>query len=594
MPFVSSGKNRLTGHCCESLVTMDKSVPRLTLIPIIIFSIVGHVRPLFGQPPPSQTIGGVTRQEESIESRQQLEERVLKEAGPTQEVSTEEGEPADKGPRVLIRSINIEGVTRLSKEEITQITSFYEGRELSFTQMQEAADRITDAYRQKGYVTSRAFIPPQTIKDGVLTIKVVEGRLGRIEIRGNTHFRSDLLKKKIRLRPEGYFDYSALQRSLVYINEHPDRTARAVLVPGEQAGTTDIIIEVEDRLPMHVQLLYDNYGSRYIGTQRYAVMLEHNNVTGHDDRFVAKLQYSDGALLELQQGQYTYPLNPTTNVGGYFLLSELELGEEFASLQARGKARIYGIFLNKAVLETQNLDVRWNFGFDYKSIRNYLSGSRTSRDELRVFKTGFDFNYLDRWGRNILTAEANVGVPDLIGAGLSKDPNASRSGAGSKFVKWLFNYYRLQPLFWDTNLLWRNSAQYSTYTLAASEQFQIGGPYSVRGYPPAEFSGDKGYFTSAEWSLPVYVIPKAARVPGTGTRWRDALRFVTFYDWGFVHLKKPSAGERENQTLKACGFGLNFDIPDRLRVRLEFGYPLGRKPSDDEQWHPWIEAAVRF
>ncbi|MDD5595645.1 MAG: POTRA domain-containing protein, partial [Candidatus Omnitrophica bacterium] len=64
------------------------------------------------------------------------------------------------------------------------------------------ADKITEIYRKKGRTTSRAYLPPQTIKDGILTIKVIEGKVGKIDIRGNRYFRTSLLEKKLNLSPK--------------------------------------------------------------------------------------------------------------------------------------------------------------------------------------------------------------------------------------------------------------------------------------------------------------------------------------------------------------------------------------------------------
>ena len=84
---------------------------------------------------------------------------------------------------------------------------------------------------------------------------------------------------------------------------------------------------------------------------------------------------------------------------------------------------------------------------------------------------------------NLISAEMGVGVPDFMGGVAKKDPFASRQGAGGEFLKFSGYYYRLQPTFWETSLLWKNQWQMSSYTLPAVEQFQIGGITNVRAYP---------------------------------------------------------------------------------------------------------------
>ena len=549
------------------------------------------------QPPASQTSGGQLQQQLQVEKKQRLEKKI--EAPMTQEAPSikEEVPEQQKGPTVMVNTIQVEGVTLIPAETIESIIAPYKNRKLSLAGMQKIADMITDEYRKKGYVTSRAYIPPQTMKNGILIIRVIEGRLGKIDIQGNKYFKSSVLEKKIDLQPAGYFDYSALQRSLVYINEHPDRTARAVLVPGKEPGTTDIMVEVKDRNPLHFGFEFDNYGSRYIDYYRYSLVGEHNNLTGNDDKLYMKLQYAEGYRLKLQQIRYRYPVNRTLEVGGYYLRSSIKLGREFKDLGSRGKAYIYGLFINKVLKNTEDLDVRLNFGFDYKSAKNYLLDAETSKDDTRVFKTGIDVDYMDKWGRTIFTSELDVGVPHLMGGMPAKDDHASRAGAGGQFTKGVFNMFRLQPMPWETTLLWKNSAQWSNNNLVASEQFQIGGPISVRGYPPAEHYGDTGYYTSFEWSAPLYFLNKGTTVPYTKgeVRWYDALRFVVFFDWATAQLNSPSGSEQKKETLRGWGYGMRLNIRDNLTCRIEAGYPLGgQDPSDGKHVHPWVEFTAKF
>ena len=549
----------------------------------------------FAQPPAGQTAGGIIQQEKQIQKGEKLKERIKEEKKKPKEAAPEEIIPEEEGERVLIKKIIVEGVTRILNADIKKITAEFEGKELSLKDMQKVADLITDEYRKKGYLTSRAYIPPQKIKEGTLTIRVVEGKLGKLEIKGNRYFKTSLLRKKIDLRPEGYFDYSALQKSLVRINEHPDRAAKVVLVPGKEPGTTDVVLQVEDNLPIHIGLEYDNYASRYIGDDRYSLIAEHNNLLGLDDKLLLKFQRSESEFYNLKTGRYVLPLGNSAETGFYFSHSNTKLGKEFEDLDSRGKATICGLFFNQALIEEEDLDLRLNLGFDYKNIKNYLLGSEYSKDRLRIFKTGFDFDITDKWGRTILTSELDVGVPDMFGGMSAKSSTSSREGAGGKFQKGVFNLFRLQPAPFSSYILWKNQAQYCNYNLVASEEFQIGGPTSVRGYPPAEYTGDEGYYTSLEWSFPPYFLPKDLKMPFKKKyNLYDSLHLVLFYDWATTHLNRVFAGEEEQQTLKGCGAGLRFNLGDDFSARVEVGYPLGETPSDQNHAHSWVEITTKF
>ncbi|MEW5895202.1 MAG: ShlB/FhaC/HecB family hemolysin secretion/activation protein [Candidatus Omnitrophota bacterium] len=550
----------------------------------------------FAAPPVSQSAGGFAGRQEFESRKKKLEARIEEIRMTEPETFGLEAEIQSDERKVFIEDIVVEGASLLNEKELAGIVEKYEGRELSFQDMQKLTTELTDRYRQRGYVTSRAYIPPQKIKKNVLGIRIVEGRLGDLEVKGSKFFKPGMLERKIDFGPEGYFDYSALQRSLVYINEHPDRKAKAVLTPGREPGTTDVIIEVDDRVPVHAGFEYDNWGSRFIDRNRYAVIFEHNNVLGYDDKLFLKGQAAENQQMTLGQARYTYPLNTGLELGVYTLYSKVRPGEEFAAFDSTGDAEIYGIFGIKRLIVRDAFDIRFNFGFDYKSISDDFADVELSRDEVRVIRGGFDIDWADRWGRTIFTVEVDQGISEVMGAMEKKDPMASRTGAGSKFTKSIFNLFRLQPMPFETFLLWKNIAQYTNHRLIAAEQFQIGGAASVRGYSPAEFSGDKGFYMSMELSIPWYFLSKTARVPFyKQDRWYDALRFVLFWDWAYVNRIGPAFGEEETDTLQGAGFGVRFNLSEHLDCRVEIGYPLGGPvPSDGDHMHPWIEFNYKF
>ncbi len=549
-------------------------------------------------PPASQTGGGQLQQIKQIEAGQTIEKTITTEKASEGEEITPDIIPEDEGEKVLINKILVEGATLLSQPEIDKVISQFLGTELSLKGMQRVADLLTDEYRKKGYATSRVYIPPQTMKENTLILRVVEGKMGSYEIRGNKYFKTALLEKKLNLKQGAYFDYGQLQKSLTYINEHPDRNAKAVLVPGKEPGTTDLVIEVKDRLPVHIGFEYDNFGSRYVETNRWSKVFEHNNLLGFDDKAYFKMQRSEDTLSRLKHGRYSFPVNPTLDVGMYIVNTTTKLGKEYINLSSRSYAFVVGVFANKMLYSDDVLDVRFNLGYDYKNIENYLLDAISSTDNVRVLKGGLDVDFNDKWARNILTMEIDTGLPEVMGGMHAKSDSSSRGGAGAggRFVKLYGNYYRLQPFYLDTNLLFKNTFQFSNYDLVASEQFQIGGPASVRGYSPAEFSGDKGAYSSVEWSMPVYLLGKKTKVPFTkNTSFYDSLKFVTFYDWGTTHVNTVLAGEKKYRNLSGWGVGVRFNPNENISLRVEFGYPLNEyNPSDDKNVRPWVEVITKF
>jgi len=367
-------------------------------------------------------------------------------------------------------------------------------------------------------------------------------------------------------------------------------------VPGKTPGSTDIVIEAKDRFPIHVGYTHDNYASRYVGRDRDSVTFEDNNLLGFDDQLYFQFQRSEDSLSTLKTGRYLFPLTNALNLGINAAYAKTKLGREFAPLDSLGKSTIIGVFLNQALISTEALDLRLNLAFDYKKIRNYLLGQEVSRDDARVLKAGFDLDNTDKFGRTLFTAEMDAGIPNIMGGLRSKDSRTTRIGSGGRFFKGVFSLYRSQPMPFSTSLLFKNTAQFTNNTLTAAEEFQLGGPYSVRGYAPGEVAGDRGLYSAVEWSLPYYFIPKKLQIPFTKETWRDTTRLVLFYDWGTVR-SNSNVDDIKSRTLKSAGVGFRFNLTNQLSAKAELAWPIGGPKSSDtarQHMQPWVEFTVKI
>ncbi len=547
----------------------------------------------------SQDTGKVEKMEREIELEKKLRERVEKEEKKPEIVKGKEEvlPKEEKGPKVLIKQIKVTGATIIPEDKIREIVNPYENKTLTANEMGKVADLITDLYRTKGYITSRAYIPPQDLSSGVLEIKVLEGKMGALDIKGNQYFKKEVYQNKIDIKQGEEFNYNKLRSGLVEINQHPDRSAKATLLPGKERGETDVSLEVKDKLPIHYGFTYDNFGSRFIHRDRLALTLDHNNVTGHDDLLALKLQKAEADTYALRSARYLLPMGNLWELGLFAARTRLKLDEELKDLESRGKSTLLSIFLNRYLYSEENFNMRLTGGFDYKHVRNYLLGAENSRDEMRVLKLGFDFDKFDKYGRTIFVDEFNYGIADLWGGLDEVDARASRTGSGGKFTKWNMYLLRLQNMDFPpgSSLLWKNNLQISPYILTASEQFQVGGITNNRGYPPAEKVGDEGLASSLELSMPAYGLSKDANVPFTQYKLYDAFRIITFYDWGHTNLHNPQSGENKHETLRSAGWGMRLNLPQQdLSMRVEFGWPLDATPSDGNHLRTWLELSKNF
>ena len=530
------------------------------------------------------------------EQQKKLRETIERETVPPK---IEEEKPAEPtapagGEKVLLKNINVTGITLLSRQEIENVTAPFKEKESTLREMQKITQAVTDAYRKKGYITSRAVLPPQRVENNTLEIHVIEGKTGEIKVEGNRYFKTSLITKRLRLKQGDIFDYNLLQKSLVKLNEYPDRKVRAVLAPGKKTGLTDVLLKVEDRLPIHLGLSFDNYASRYVRKNRYQGTLTDNNLLGFDDILTFQYQTADDKEYQLNSVRYLFPVNDSTQFGLFGARTDLHLGEEFTDLKVRGKSRLYSAFLDQNLFKTNDVTLKLNLGFDYKDVFNFQLNNESSRDRLRVAKVGLNFDMSDKWGRTILNNETGFGIPNIMGGSKSKDSRSSRQGAGGEFIKDTIDFLRLQKMPFDSTLLLKSQFQMTSRVLPSVEQLQLGGIVNVRGYPPGEVAGDYGQTVTGEWTFPVYFIPKKFKLPFLKTNVYDAVKIAAFYDWGRIKLRNTGIGERKVQSLKSVGTGIRVDLPKNFSVRVDTAWALDQNPSDADPVRTWIKVVKEF
>lgn len=569
----------------------------------IIILVLLNAKHVKAQIPPGKDVGSLERETKEIKEKETVKEKLIK--GKEEPVIEEkEGvvprEPAEKvkipETQVLIKKIVVNGVSVFTESHIQSIVSPYEGKELSLEDFRNIADLITNEYRKKGYATSFAYMPPQKIEQNTLEITVAEGKVGDITLTGNKYFNTNLLLKYVELEKEELFNYDILRDNINYINEHPDRNARVVLVRGVEPGETDINIEVKDRFPMHAVIGYNNYNSRYVNRNKYMAELKMNNFLGLDHVVSGEFQIGHTDKFRLYSGRYTMPIAPSHKLGAYYIHVDQKLGKEVKDLNIKGEGDIISLFYSYKLVNTDNFTMDINPGFEWKNIENKVRNAVVSEDRLRIIKLGFDFDISDPFGgRSIITQEFDYGIPDFMGSlEEENDPASSRAVAGGEFFRTVTNAARVQTLPASMTFMLRGAMQLTGDDLVASEQFHIGGMNTVRGYPVAEQTGDRGYALSAELYVPPYFLPKDAKIPYTKNTFFDSLRFVAFFDWGYVENQNPLAGERKRKHLTGFGPALRFEIPERLAVSFDYGFALGNEASDGTRSKAYIEVKSYF
>ncbi len=500
--------------------------------------------------------------------------------------------PGDEA-RVLVSRFTVTGVSVFTPEQLRPLLAEGEGRELTLSQIEGFAARITALYREHGYILARAYVPAQEMRDGVVELAVLEGRVGKVDITGLRHYSADYLRRYVEPRaPSRVFEAGDFERGLLLLNDLPGLSVKSTLKPGARTGTTDIVLDADKDRLLTGALDANNYGSPETGYERFGVSLNLNNPSGLGDVLAFRgLTSTIGGALWLARLSYAIPLNTLgTKIGGAYTHSHVgtDVGAVIGDVTVRGDADIGSLYLLHPVVRSRELSVYVQAGFDYKDFTNNFEAEQDAqpqKDRLRVFSAGIFLDSVDRWrGANNLSLTLFQGVGDFLG-GLhgSRDSHASVFGAGGTFTKLTGEVSRAQQITAYTSVFVKAGGQWASTSLVSPEQYIVGGQGTVRGYPVAQFAGDRGYSLTGEfrWNAPGFGDKPAF----LGKKWGDILQFYVFIDHGGANLLHPLEGQTHNQTITGAGVGAQIAIPDNFLLKIEYVKPMnnivgGATPSN--------------
>lgn len=488
------------------------------------------------------------------------------------------------GPTVFVKGFALAGNSVIDSTELLALLADLRDKELSLGDLENAAARLTRHYRERGYPLARAYVPEQRVQDGIVRMEILEGRYGAIQTNNLSRLRDAALAPLDTLAAGEAVRAEALERALLLLNERAGASARAVLRPGAEVGTTDLLVGL-DPLPLVTGgIAYDNGGNRFTGASRLTGLLGINSPLGLGDR----LDLRAIGTLENQRYYsvgYQIPFGRWgTSAGVSYSYMEYELAKDFEDLEAYGTAHATSFFVNQPIVASRGFWLNARLQYDRKRLADRIDLYDERRDKRSYVTTlALDGNARDGVFGGGLTQFSlgwSMGRLSLYGADdLATDRQTAKTDG--HFNVWRPTLARLQRLTDSLSLFGRWRGQWADGNLDGSEKFGLGGMYGVRAYPQGEAQGDEGWIANLELR---YALTQELQLSG-------------FVDHGRVRINKTPWDDSDNhQRLSAMGVGVAWASgPWRLE-----GYSAWRigdaRPTSDEHREPrfWLQAAWLF
>ncbi len=478
---------------------------------------------------------------------------------------------------VFVREIRIIGSTVFTPEQLAKVAAPYANRKLTTEDLEALRVAVTNFYIKSGYVTSGAIIPDQAVTEGIVTLQVIEGRLGHIEVEGEKPgskpewFTPSYIEDRIALGAGPPVNINQLQERLLLLQETPGITRlNAELRPGVARGQSVLNVKVAEDFPLKAWAEFNNYLSPSVGAEHGLLTVAHQSFTGHGD--VMSVQYGRSHGVDTQfTARYAFPLTAqnTTAMVEYRKNDFRVVDPTFEALDIKSESEVLGITLRHPLYKTLSQEFALALTGEYLTNKLFLQGAPT--DDFTPGSQGgrstvsalrFSQEWVQRSPVQVLAAFSRLSVGlDVLGA-TGKDTMRSDS-ADSRFFSWLAQAQwarRFDP--WRLQLIARLVAQISNAHLFPLEQIAVGGRYSVRGYRENTLVRDNAELASLEARYAVW----------RSAAGEDVVQAAAFADFG--RGTNTNAASPDPDTLGSLGLGVIWNIMRGSRFEIYWGVPL--------------------
>ncbi len=474
-----------------------------------------------------------------------------------------------------LREIRVEGSTVYDEETLSAYyADLVPNKDMTLLALYTAAARITQRYRDDGYLLANAYLPPQDLGAGRATIAVVEGYIAAVEWTGDP-LDSDIARSMgeelLASRP---FSGRVLEDVMLRLNELPSVSAKATMTPyagdNKEPGAIALQIEVE-RTHISGSAGINNSASRHLGVWQDTLQADISGLMTEVDR----LSLSSALSLHTEfsryvRGEYRLPVHHSgSTLFAGISNSKSVPGFTLRTLDVLSKAESYWVGLTQPVLRSRKENLTLESRITFNSQTTDVLGVPLYEDRTRSLTLSMDYSYNDDWGgSNLVDADVIKGF-NLFNPTRTGSTQLSRARGHNDASKLTLMLTRMQAINGPWSALLTANGQLSNAGLLSSEQFGVGGTAIGRGYDASEITGDEGVSGSLELRY-----NDLALAPGF------SLQPFGFYDVGKV-WNQVAGGS--TLSLASAGGGVRIQLPYSMRADVTVAKPLTYTPATAKQ-----------
>jgi hemolysin activation/secretion protein len=477
------------------------------------------------------------------------------------------------GPKFEIHRFEVTGNTLLSAEDVGRAVAPFIGTNKDFSDIRGAAEALEGSFRERGYGVVQVSVPQQEVAGGVVRLQVVEPRVGKVTVEGNSNFDTANIRASLPAVKEGATpNTDHVARNLQLANENPSKQTTLLLRAGASEDVVDVGVRVVDEKPWKATVTLDNTGTSSTGYYRSGFGYQHTNLFGRDHTLTAQYITSPTYASRVSIYGFGYKIPFYEQNGSLELIlgySDVNSGTVQGLFSVAGAGAIGAARWNWILPRWGETEQKVSFGIDYRAFSNQvLFQGQNVVPDITIHPVSATYTGVRRSADGELSFYGGLSVNVPGGNdGTQADFTRSRAPATDRYsiLRYGLNYMRQLGADWQMRAGF--NGQHTRDALVSGEQWGVGGSDTVRGYGVREVASDRGYAVQLELYTPELA-------PRLGLSDTQRLRLLAFIDGGSVWRNHALPAEQLHDSIGSIGVGARWNYGKSASLRLDLAQVL--------------------
>lgn len=479
------------------------------------------------------------------------------------------------GNAVIIGAVDVQSSALLSPILLAGSYERFIGEAATGERLTALASSVAGAARAEGYIFASVEVPRQSVKVGVVTVRLDLGAIDEVRIIGSSNRR---LRQILEALVGPATQAAILEQQLLLAADLPGISVTKTDY-GRDTGKGVLTVTVrETRSQGYVSI--DNYGPDTLGPTRVQTQLRYSSLLLDDDSVSMTMistaaQPSELAFVNVRYARTLGDGNHVLGIAGS--AGRTRSGGPQRPSDYRGRNRYAAIFYSKSLRRSRDFNLWLNGELAYLDVQQTQAGTMFQNDEIATATVNFVANQRVGSGRIYGGFGVTRGL-GILGASEAGDPLNSRANADGTFTTANVWVNAILDFGGGFGARVAGNGQISSEPLLSPYELAVGGPYFGRGYDFSEKFGDEGVTGLVELRKEFRHLSRAL----------DWLQFYGFADGGIVNEIGLGLGDG---SLLSAGGGVRASVGS-LNLDLQAAAPINKIRFESQNRSPKVTFQV--